>query len=104
DRRDPDGTARLAQLVVDVLCAQAAVLAAEEVDDRRPRAAAPVAGRVERLARIFRPAHRRECIVRPVITRIVLIIVCAAALTSGCGANMPASGKQTVVAAFYPLA
>ena len=39
-----------------------------------------------------------------VITRIVLIIVCAAALTSGCGANGPASGKKTVVAAFYPLA
>jgi zinc transport system substrate-binding protein len=39
-----------------------------------------------------------------VITRIVLIIVCAAALTSGCGASGPASGKKTVVAAFHPLA
>jgi len=39
-----------------------------------------------------------------VITRIVLIIVCAAALTSGCGASGPASGKKTVVAAFYSLA
>src|SRR5213075_449062 len=56
DGRDADRAARLAQLVVDVLRAEAAVLAAEEVDDRRPRAAAAIAGG---LARVFRPAHRR---------------------------------------------
>lgn len=38
------------------------------------------------------------------ITRIVLIIVCVAGLGTGCGANGTASGKKTVVAAFYPLA
>src|SRR5947207_15028048 len=59
DGRDADRAARLAQLVVDVLRAEAAVLAAEEDDDRRPRAAAAIAGGVERLARVLRPAHRR---------------------------------------------
>jgi zinc transport system substrate-binding protein len=38
-----------------------------------------------------------------VITRIVLIIV-SAALVAGCGGSQAASGKKTVVAAFYPLA
>jgi zinc transport system substrate-binding protein len=36
------------------------------------------------------------------MTRIVLIIVMAALLTSGCGAAT--AGKNTIVAAFYPLA
>ena len=38
------------------------------------------------------------------MTRIVLIIVLAAALVTGCGANGSSSGRKTVVAAFYPLA
>jgi zinc transport system substrate-binding protein len=38
------------------------------------------------------------------MTRIVLIIVLAAALATGCGANGSSSGRKTVVAAFYPLA
>jgi zinc transport system substrate-binding protein len=38
-----------------------------------------------------------------VITRIVLIIA-AVALLAGCGANSSSNGKETVVAAFYPLA
>jgi zinc transport system substrate-binding protein len=38
-----------------------------------------------------------------VISRIVLIIVAVTLLVTGCGSSS-ASGKKTVVAAFYPLA
>jgi zinc transport system substrate-binding protein len=38
-----------------------------------------------------------------VISRIVLILV-SAAVVAGCGAGVAGDGKQTVVAAFYPLA
>jgi zinc transport system substrate-binding protein len=55
-----------------------------------------------------RPSSRRssswtrpQCILPRIITRIVLIIVLAVFL-AGCGAA--ASGKRTVIAAFYPLA
>ena len=73
DGRDPDRPPCLAELVVNVLRAQAAVLPTEEVDDCRPCAAAPVAGRFERISRFLRPAHTCECIVPRMITRIVLI-------------------------------
>jgi zinc transport system substrate-binding protein len=39
-----------------------------------------------------------------VITRTVLIIFVAAGLLAGCGSGSASSGKQTLVAAFYPLA
>ena len=57
DGGNPDRPPCLPEVVVDVLRAQAAVLATEEVDDRRARAAAAVAGRFERIARFLRPAH-----------------------------------------------
>jgi zinc transport system substrate-binding protein len=104
DGGDPDRPACLPQLVVDVLRAQAAVLPAEQLDDRLPRAAAAVARRFEGFERITRPCHRRECIVPDVITRIVLIILIATGLLAGCGGTGSSGGKKTVVAAFYPLA
>jgi zinc transport system substrate-binding protein len=39
-----------------------------------------------------------------VITRTVLIIFVTAGLLAGCGSSSASGGKQTVVAAFYPLA
>lgn len=36
--------------------------------------------------------------------RAIIIIVCLAVLTAGCGKSSHASGKENVVAAFYPLA
>ena len=54
---DPDRSARLAELVVDVLRAQAAVLAAEQLDDGRPCSAAAIARFVECEERVIRPRH-----------------------------------------------
>ena len=65
DGGDSDGTPRLAQAVVDLLRAQAAVLAAEELHDRGARAAPAVARCAESRESVRRPRHRRQCIVRP---------------------------------------
>jgi len=59
-RRDPDGPARLAQPVEDLLGAQAAVLATEQLDDGGPGAAAPIAGSFERFECVGRPGHVRS--------------------------------------------
>src|SRR5262245_1917957 len=73
DRRDPDRPPRLAQLVVNALGAEAAVLPAEEIDDGRPRAAPPVAG----------PTQLSQCMVAPrhlprgyLLPRVRIVLIC----------------------------
>jgi hypothetical protein len=56
-RGDPDRPTRLAQPIVDVLRAHAAVLPAEQLDDGLPRAAATITGRLERVECFPCPAH-----------------------------------------------
>ena len=60
DGRDSDGAPCLAEPVEDLLRAQAAVLAAEELDDRASRAALAKAGLVERVERVRCPGHPPE--------------------------------------------
>jgi zinc transport system substrate-binding protein len=103
DRGDPHGPPRLAQAVMDLLSAQAAVLAAEELDDRGTRAAPAVAGCVQRSAGVSRPGHAESVSCATVISKIVLIIVVISVL-AGCGAAGSTNGRKTVVAAFYPVA
>ena len=53
---------------------------------------------------MLRPLHAEECIVHAVISRIVLILA-VALLATGCGSGTTGgAGRETVVAAFYPLA
>ena len=62
DGRDADPAPLAAQPVEDLLRAQAAVLAAEQVDDRAPGAAAPAVG-LERSERLLAPgAERPPCV------------------------------------------
>src|SRR5438093_7164185 len=103
DGGDPDRTAGPAQLVVDVLRAETAVLAAEELDDGLPGPSPAIAGSLERDERVVRPRHLRECIFSEVISRIVLIIL-SLVLLAGCGATGSTNGRKSVVAAFYPVA
>ena len=60
DRRDPNRPARPAQIVVDVLCAKAAVLAPEQLDHRLPGAATAVARGRERAQGVLRPGGLRR--------------------------------------------
>src|SRR5213596_3260347 len=92
DGGDSDRTAGATQLVVDVLCAETAILAAEELDHRLPGPSAAIAGGLERDERFGRPGHLRECIFSEVISRIVLIIF-SLALLSGCGATASTNGR-----------
>ena len=55
DRRDPDRPARPAQIVVDVLGAEAAVLTPEQLDYRLPGTATAVARSRERAQGVLRP-------------------------------------------------
>jgi zinc transport system substrate-binding protein len=92
------------KLVEDLLRAQAAVLVAEQLDHRAPRATAAVTGARQRRKGapgpgVGLPRHGRYCIFSRVITRIVLVII-PAILLAGCGST---AGKNTVVASFYPL-
>src|SRR5262249_15174051 len=58
DGGDPDGTARSAEAVEDLLRAEAAVLTGEKIDDRAPRAAATVPGVVQRCECVLGPGNR----------------------------------------------
>ena len=60
DRSDPDRPPRLAQMVVDLLRAQAAVLAPEQLYDRPACAATAVAGKGERIQGVSRPGGLRR--------------------------------------------
>src|SRR5207245_11469771 len=51
-RRNPDRPARFPEPVEDLLCAEATVLATEQLDDGAARPAAPVAGIVEHGERV----------------------------------------------------
>ena len=57
DARDPDGSAVAPELVEDLLRRQAAVLSSEQLDDRAPRDAVPVAAAAERSERALGPVH-----------------------------------------------
>ena len=59
DRRDPDRPARPAQIVVDVLGAEAAVLTPEQLDYRLPGTATAVARSRERAQGVLRPGGLR---------------------------------------------
>jgi zinc transport system substrate-binding protein len=101
DGRDPDGAARLPQPVEDLLRAQTAVLSAEQLDDGRAGAATAEPGGFERFVGFLGPGHVLS-VSSAMISKIVLIIVCAG-LLAGCGSGGAKQGKS-VVAAFYPLA
>ena len=73
DGGDPDRAPRPPEPVVDVLGAQAAVLAPEQLDDRRARATTAIPRGSKRLARVRRPAHTTSVSFGPMISRIVLI-------------------------------
>ena len=77
DGRDPDRPPGPAKAVEDLLRAHAAVLAAQELHDGAPGAAAPKARAFECFERMTSPDHASQCIVRNVISRIVLILVLA---------------------------
>src|SRR4051794_21831590 len=72
DGRDSHAPARLAQPVVVLLRAQAAVLATEELDDGLPRPTAAVARANELGECRVAPSHSTEGIVSPRV-RIILI-------------------------------
>src|SRR5437867_12806052 len=57
DGRDSDRPAGLAKLIEDLLRAQAAVLAPEQVDHRATCAATPKAGELQGFEGITRPSH-----------------------------------------------
>ena len=60
DRRDPDRPARPAQMVVDVLGAEAAVLTSQQLHHRLPGAAMAVARSRERGQGVLRPGGLRR--------------------------------------------
>jgi zinc transport system substrate-binding protein len=104
DGCDSDRAPRPAERVEDLLRAHAAVLAAEQLDDRMPCSAPAVAGLGQGIERVTSPPHIPHCIVPSMISRIVLILLVAVAAV-GCGARSSAAPNRTsVVAAFYPLA
>jgi hypothetical protein len=57
DTRDPNAWATGSNAVVDLLCRQAAPLASEGFDHRRPRPAGLVSGLTQDGFRMVRPAH-----------------------------------------------
>ena len=107
DRGDTDGPTRPAEAVVNLLCAEAAVLPSEQLDHCAAGAATAIARIGEREEGVLCPRSRRrshgpQCIVLLVIMRIVLVIGLSAML-AGCGGSRNAR-KGDVIAAFYPLA
>ena len=100
---DPHRSPGLAELVVDVLRAQAAALPAEQLHDGGPGSATAVTGFVEGMERVARPGHGVECIFRHVISKIVLIIFLACTFAA-CGGNTSSNGRKSVIAAFFPVA
>src|SRR5581483_4240416 len=57
DARDPDRPSLVPELVEDLLCRQAAVLAPEQLDDRPPGDAVAIAAAAERVERALGPVH-----------------------------------------------
>ena len=97
---------------MDLLCARAAVLARQQVENGGARPAGAETGLAQSVVGVLAPGvdgrHREDdsdshlrATVPGVKTRIVLTLIVAAAL-GGCGGS--ASGGTTVVAGFYPLA
>jgi zinc transport system substrate-binding protein len=113
DARDPDSHLPRPHPLVDLLCRYAAVLGAEELDDRPPRSAAPSRRRPKTRERLLGPgrphddndirSHRRATF-SPVRRLLGLLSVALVVVVAGCGGVATESGKETVVAAFYPLA
>jgi zinc transport system substrate-binding protein len=108
--RDPDASAPSTDTIVDLVCREAAVLFAEQLDDEPPRSAASPARPAQARERRFRPAghsdndtrsQRRATVAR---VRIAVVVLAVLAL-SGCGgASEEGDAGPTVVAGFYPLA
>ena len=113
DTRDPDARRPAAEVVVDLLRRDAAVLLSEELDHRATCFSASPRGRSQTRKRVLAPAHRHDdndtCSqqrgmlgrMRRLLVLPVLALLLSAA---GCGATADTSGKETVVAAFYPVA
>lgn len=104
---DPDPFAARAETIVDLVCREAAILLAEQLDHDAPRAAAPSARLAQAGERTFRPGHsdndtrsQRRATVRDVRTVVLLVLV---VLVSGCSGE-ERTPERTVVASFYPLA
>jgi len=62
DACEADASPRPSQCSVDLLRAETAILAAEQLDDRAPRAARAIPARAQSRERVSRPAHVRESI------------------------------------------
>ena len=111
DARKPHPLPARRECSMDLLRPGAAVLRVEELDHAHPGNASPVAGGPEPGERPLRPGrvgsdHRKMIIVSLSmrIVRVLLALVLGAAALAGCGSTSSAKGKETVVAAFYPLA
>jgi zinc transport system substrate-binding protein len=114
DARDPDLPATSPERLVDLLCREAAVLLAEELDDQPPRAPAATARVTEATQGHIGPRDRHSDndtrsqrratvgVVRLLVSLLVLLSVLA--VTVGCSRGEVATSERPVVASFYPLA
>ena len=115
DAGEANGRAERLQLAVNLLGSDAAPLPVEEVDHSASRDPTPIAGQSQLGVRTLGPgcSHAKMVTVldtadenryRLVVLRIVPVSAAAVLIVAGCGPYAGAKGKETVVAAFYPLA
>jgi len=108
--REPHPFALGAEALVHLLDGEAAVLAADEVDDQLARSARAAARGTKPLERLVGPRphddndNRSQSPATVRRVRALLLLAAAALVLGGCGAGNDEPARPTVVAALYPLA